>query len=48
MSRTRTLRLELGERSYPIVLGEGILEDVGPVAARVTTNAVRRAGRLAA
>jgi 3-dehydroquinate synthase len=34
--RPRTLTVELGERSYPIRLGEGTLTDVGPAVARCT------------
>jgi len=36
MARTRTLQVSLGERSYPIRLGEGTLDAVGPAIARCT------------
>lgn len=36
MTVTRSLRVELGERSYPIVLGSGILDQVGEAVKRHT------------
>jgi 3-dehydroquinate synthase len=36
VSATRTLRVELGERGYPIVLGDGILDAVGEAVKRHT------------
>jgi 3-dehydroquinate synthase len=36
MARARTVQISLGERSYPIRLGEGILDAVGPAIARRT------------
>jgi 3-dehydroquinate synthase len=36
MARARTVKISLGERSYPIRLGEGMLDAVGPAIARST------------
>ena len=36
VARARTVQISLGERSYPIRLGEGILDAVGPAIARRT------------
>jgi len=39
-SATDTLRIELGERSYPIVIGAGLLQQPGQVAAHVAARDV--------